>query len=172
MAGTVLTSFTLSASPDYLRFVAATTEVWISEPSSSQIEVVAMAPGDPPSLSSVALIGIANGPESLVIDQRAERAYTHRWQSSTVVLDVKTRAIVAEWPNGCAASRGLAVDEQRGFFFAGCLEGTLSVLDTGHDGRVLSSIARGAGFDVIGYNSTLGHVFSPELLADALSSWA
>jgi len=37
-AGTVVTSLTLSASPDYARFVAATNEVWISEPASSQIE--------------------------------------------------------------------------------------------------------------------------------------
>jgi hypothetical protein len=74
-------------------------------------------------------------------------------------LGVRTRSVIAEWPNGCAASRGLAVDEQRGFFFSGCLEGTLSVLDAAHDGRVLSSIARGAGYDVIGYSPSLGHVY-------------
>jgi hypothetical protein len=115
--------------------------------------------GKPHLLSSVATIGIANGPESLVIDQRAGRAYTHRWQSTTVVLDVRARSIVAEWPNGCAASRGLAIDEAHGFFFAGCLEGTLSVLDINDDGRVLSSVARGAGFDVIGYSPVFGHLY-------------
>jgi hypothetical protein len=73
-------------------------------------------------------------------------------------LDALTRQLVAEWPNGCAASRGLAVDPTRGFFFAGCSEGTLSVLDLG-DGRVRSSLARGAGFDVIGYSPTLGHIY-------------
>jgi hypothetical protein len=67
--------------------------------------------------------------------------------------------VVAEWPNGCAASRGLAVDEARGFFFAGCSEGTLSVLDTAHDGHVLSSIAKGSGYDVIGYSPALGHMY-------------
>ena len=85
--------------------------------------------------------------------------YTHRWQATTVVLDARTRAVVAEWPNGCAASRGLAVDEARGFFFSGCSEGTVSVLDTAHDGRVLSSVARGAGYDVIGYSASLGHLY-------------
>jgi hypothetical protein len=94
-----------------------------------------------------------------VIDALAGRAYAHRWQSSTVAVDVHTRDIMLEWPNGCAASRGLAVDEQRGFFFAGCLEGTLTVLDTRHDGRVLSTLAQGSGFDVIGYSPTLGHVY-------------
>jgi DNA-binding beta-propeller fold protein YncE len=156
-AQAIVSSTSLSASPDYVRYVAATDEVWVSEPSASQIEILTLGGAAKP--SSVATIPIANGPESLVIDQKAGRAYTHRWQASTVVLDVKTRAVIAEWPNGCAGSRGLAVDEARGFFFAGCLEGTLSVLDAAHDGRVLSSIARGAGYDVIGYSATLGHVY-------------
>jgi hypothetical protein len=158
-ASAIVASMTLASGPDYVRYVAATDEVWVSEPSASQIEVVALAKDATATPSSAATIPIANGPESLVIDQRAGRAYTHRWQSTTVVLDVKTRSVVAEWPNGCAASRGLAVDEERGFFFSGCLEGTLSVLDVAHDGRVLSSIARGSGYDVIGYNPTLGHVY-------------
>ncbi len=153
---TMVASTSLAASPDYVRYVSATDEVWVSEPGAEQIEILALAKDGTP--SAAATIHVANGPESLVIDQRAGRAYTHRWQSTTVVLDVKTRAVVAEWPNGCAASRGLAVDEARGFFFAGCLEGTVSVLDT-RDGHVLSTIARGSGFDVIGYSPTLGHAY-------------
>jgi len=39
------------------------------------------------------------------------------------------------------------------------MEGTLSVLDVAHGGQVLSSIARGSGFDVLGYNATLGHLY-------------
>jgi DNA-binding beta-propeller fold protein YncE len=158
-AGVIVSSAGLLASPDYLRYVAATDEVWVSEPSASQIEILSLSKDPAPTASSIATIPLSNGPESLVIDQLAGRAYTHRWQSTTVVLDVRTRAVIAEWPNGCAASRGLAVDEKRGFFFAGCLEGTLSVLDAAHDGRVLSSIARGAGYDVIGYSPSLGHVY-------------
>jgi hypothetical protein len=156
---TIGSSLLLAASPDYVRFVEATNELWISEPSAAQIEVVSLSTDPMPTLSHAASIVVSNGPESLVIDARAGRAYTHRWQSSTVAVDVHTRAIVSEWPNGCAASRGLAVDEQRGFFFAGCLEGTLTVLDTRHDGRVLSSLAEGSGFDVIGYSPSLGHVY-------------
>jgi DNA-binding beta-propeller fold protein YncE len=152
-------SLRLLAGPDYVRFVASTGEVWISEPDASQIEVISLSSDPVPSLASVGTIAVANGPESLVIDQQAGKAYTHRWQSSTVVLDIKARNVMAEWPNGCAASRGLALDANHGFFFAGCLEGTLSVLDTAHGGRVLSSISRGSGFDVIGYNPTLGHVY-------------
>jgi DNA-binding beta-propeller fold protein YncE len=153
-AGAIAASVALASGPDYVRYVAPTDELWVTEPGSSQIEVFAAT-----TLRPVTTIPVDNGPESLVIDARAGRAYTHRWQSRTVVLDVATHAQVGDWPNGCAASRGLAVDEQRGFFFAACLEGTVSVLDTAHDGRVLSTIARGAGFDVIGYSAALGHIY-------------
>jgi hypothetical protein len=158
-ARAIVASAGLAASPDYVRYVSATDEVWVTEPSASQIQVFALAPDAhaPPVASST--IAITNGPESLVIAQQAGRAYTHRWQLSTVVIDVQTHAPVGEWPNGCAASRGLAVDESRGFFFASCDEGTTSVLDASHGGRVLASMARGAGYDVIGYSPSLGHLY-------------
>jgi DNA-binding beta-propeller fold protein YncE len=152
-AGAIVASASLGSTPDYVRYVAPTDELWVTEPSSSRIEILSAA-----TLRPVTAISVANGPESLVIDASHGRAYTHRWQSTTLVLDVATRAQVAEWPNGCAASRGLAIDAQRGFFFVACLEGTVSVLDVAHDGRVLSTIARGAGYDVIGYSPTLGHL--------------
>jgi DNA-binding beta-propeller fold protein YncE len=158
-AGRMVSSVGLAASPDYVRYVAATSEVWVTEPSASQIEILSVSNDVPPTPFSVATISVANGPESLVVDQGGGRAYTHRWQSTTVVFDVRTRAAVAEWPNGCAASRGLGLDEARGFFFSGCLEGTVSVLDVANGGRVLSTMARGAGYDVIGYSPSLGHLY-------------
>jgi len=156
----VVGSARIGAGPDYVRYVAPTNELWVTEPDASRIEVFSLPADGTPSPVSVATIPVENGPESLVIDQGGGRAYTHRWQSSTVVLDVKARKIIAEWPNGCASSRGLAVDEARGLFFAGCSEGTVSVLDTARDGRIISSIARGAGFDVIGHSPMLGHVYA------------
>src|SRR5205823_9301291 len=84
------------------------------------------------------------------------RAYTHRWQATTVAIDLASRAVVAEWQNGCAASRGIALDEERGFLFASCLEGTTSVLDVNNGGQMLSTLARGSGFDVMGYAPKTG----------------
>lgn len=146
------------AGPDYVRFVASTRELWVTEPDASRIEVFSLPASGALNPSSVATIPVDNGPESLVIDQGRGRAYTHRWQKSTVVLDVKSRGVIGEWQNGCAASRGLALDEKREFFFASCSEGTVSVLST-RDGRILSSIARGSGFDVMGYSASLGHLY-------------
>jgi DNA-binding beta-propeller fold protein YncE len=154
----IVGSAALGAGPDYVRYVAATDELWITEPSADRIEVFALPKTGPMTPVSTATIPVQNGPESLVIDGTKGRAYTHRWQASSVVIDVRTRSPIFEWKNGCASSRGLAVDEARGFFFSGCLEGTVSVLDT-RDGRILSSIAKGSGFDVVGYNPKLGHLY-------------
>jgi hypothetical protein len=165
----IVASASVASTPDYVRWVQATGEVWITEPDSSQLEIFAFSATQAgqggqgtagPTLASVATIAFANGPESLVVDQAAGRAYAHRWQNTSVVLDVRARAVVAEWPNGCTtASRGLALDAARGFFMAGCSDGTLSVLDIAQDGKMVSSIAEGSDVDVIGYSPTLGHVY-------------
>jgi DNA-binding beta-propeller fold protein YncE len=156
----IVSSAPLATTPDYVRYVAATDELWVTEPGADQIEVFALAAQAPFTPTATATIAVANGPESLVIDQSHARAYTHRWQASTVVIDVHTRQAVAEWQNGCAASRGLAIDEGRQHFIVSCDEGTIAVLDAANGGRVLSSLAKGAGFDVIGYATTLHHVYA------------
>lgn len=157
---TVVGAAHLGASPDYVRFVPQTNELWVTEPDASRIEVFSVPMDGEANPTSVATLPVDNGPESLVIDAGRGLAYTHRWQASTVVIDVQSRQVVAEWPNGCASSRGLALDESRRFFFSGCSEGTISVLDAAHDGRILSSISRGAGYDVIGYSTSLGHLYA------------
>jgi hypothetical protein len=156
---TIVGAVSLGAQPDYVRFVASKRELWVTEPDSSQLEIFSLSEARPPLPVHVATVAVANGPESLVIDAKRNRAYTHRWKSSTVALDLTTRSPVAEWPNGCTASRGIALDEAHGFLFAACREGTTSVLDVDHGGRILSSIVQGSGFDVIGYNASLGHVY-------------
>lgn len=147
----------VSAEPDYVRFVSTTDELWVTEPGAARIEIYKLASNGTP--TSDATIQVENGPESLVIDATRGRAYTHRWQKTTVAIDLAQRTIVAEWPNGCASSRGIALDERRGWLFSGCNEGTVAVLDVAHDGKILSQLERGSGFDVMGYNPRLGHVY-------------
>lgn len=149
----------LGAGPDYVRFVERTRELWVTEPDAERVEVFALDAAGKPVTPASALIAVKNGPESLVVDERRGRAYTHRWDRSTVAVDLRTHAVVAEWPNGCEASRGIALDEAHGFLFAACREGTATVLDVAHDGRQLSSFQRGSGFDVIGYSRALGHLY-------------
>jgi hypothetical protein len=150
----------LATLPDYARYVAATHELWVSEPSASQIEILTFdAKAVPPALRTVASIPFENGPESLVIDQARGRAYTHHWQATTAGIDVQTRAVFGTWPNGCAASRGIDVEPEHGWVLAACNEGTLTVLDPQNDGRIVASIAAGAGYDVMGYARTTRHAY-------------
>jgi DNA-binding beta-propeller fold protein YncE len=147
----------LSAEPDYVRASPITPELWVTEPAAAQIEIFTLGSDGMP--ARAAAIPLKNGPESLVFDAKRGRAYSHRWQRSTVVLDVRSRSVAAEWNNACSASRGIALDEARGWLFAACSEGKVSVLDVEHDGSVLSTLERGSGFDVMGYDPKLGHLY-------------
>lgn len=156
-SATIVSRTTLGAEPDYVRFVEATNELWVTEPAADRLEMFELGRDGTP--TSRGTISVPNGPESLVIDGPRARAYTHRWQHSTVAIDVASRSIVAEWPNGCAASRGIALDRDRGWLFVACNDGTVTVLDVKENGKTLSSIKQGSGFDVIGYNPKLAHLY-------------
>jgi hypothetical protein len=160
-AGAIIAAAQLASSPDYIRYVAATSEVWVIEPDREQIEVFTLPDGKASAPAHTAAITVQGGPESLIIDSQRRRAYTHLWDGATVAVDLTSRSIVAQWPNGCNGSRGIALDERRGWLFAGCAEGMGVVLDIDHGGRQLSSIRVGAGVDVIDYNPTLSHLYLP-----------
>jgi hypothetical protein len=150
----------LAAGPDYVRWVASRREVWVTEPNAQQIEVFTLAATG--ELGLAATIKVPGGPESLVIDATRGRAYTHQWGDVSHSIDLGTRAIVGTWKNGCKGSRGIALDEARGYLFVGCDEGKAVVLDVAHDGKRLSSLEPGVnGVDVIAYNPTLAHLYLP-----------
>ncbi|MEP7123605.1 MAG: hypothetical protein ABJE95_21935 [Byssovorax sp.] len=153
-------SVKLGAGPDYVRWVALTHEVWVSQPDSDRIEVFTVPAGPNPSPVHAATIAVPGGPESLIIDATRGRAYTHLWKGTTKAIDLKSRAIVASWPNGCLGSRGIDLDEKRGFLLVGCTEGKAVVLDV-TTGAILSSLSNGSGVDVIAYSAGLGHFYLP-----------
>src|SRR5262249_15383985 len=106
-------------------------------------------------------ISVTGGPESLVIDPTRGKAYTHLWRGKTVTIDLKSRKIVDTWFNSCDGSRGIALNEPKGFLFVGCSEGMAVVLDVAHEGKQISSIRSGSGVDIIDYNSKLSHLYLP-----------
>ena len=150
----------LSGSPDYVRFVAATSEAWVTEPDRDRIEVFRLEGRTPPQPKTSGFIEVKGGPESLVIDARRGRAYSHLWEGRTVAIDLHSRSIVATWVNGCKGSRGMALDEERGLLFAGCAEGKVGTLSV-EDGRELSSASSGNGVDIIDYAPALRHLYLP-----------
>jgi hypothetical protein len=118
-ARSIVASATLAGGPDYVRFVAPTHEVWVTEPSAKQIEVFALPAEGAPTPKRVATIRFPDGPESLVIDASRKRAYTHEWGGTSHAVDLSTRAIVGTWKNTCSGSRGIALDAARGVVLVG-----------------------------------------------------
>jgi hypothetical protein len=160
-ARTILSSARLAGNPDYVRFVASKKELWVTEPNSEQIEIFALGDARTAPPQHVAVISVPGGPESLVIDEKRQRAYTHLWENATWAIDVDTRTVAARWTNACKGSRGIALDEARGFLFIGCEEGRAIVLDVAHDGRELSSAPTGDGVDIIDYDAEHGRLYVP-----------
>lgn len=152
-----VSSTPLGAHPDYVRWVAATKEVWVTEPDTDRIEIFSI---DGTTAKSVATIAVPGGPESLVVDAWSGVAYTHLWKGATVAIDVKTRKVGAAWKNGCEGSRGIDFDHDKNLVFAGCSEGKLVALDA-KSGAVRSSVDVGAGVDVIAYDAKRGHLYAP-----------
>ena len=148
----------LASGPDYVRFVAATDEVWVTEPGAQRIEIFSLPQERAP--AHMGFISIPGGPESLLIDTKRGRAYTHLWSDTTLAIDLKTRKPVARWKNGCKDSRGIAIDDERGFLFVGCDEGKLSVLNLS-TGAQLGHASSGDGVDIIAYNPELHHGYLP-----------
>lgn len=155
----IVSSAKLAGSPDYVRYVETTREVWVTQPDRERIEIFRLPAGDS-APAHEAFLPVPGGPESLVVDAGKGRAYTHLWNGKTVAIDVKKRSVSAAWDNGCRGSRGIALDEGRGWVFAGCAEGKAVVLDA-VNGRKLSSLSAGSGVDVIDYNPGLRHLYLP-----------
>ncbi len=154
----IVTGAALGGHPDYVRWVAPTSEAWVTEPDREMIEIFTLAADGTP--SPVATIAVKGGPESLVVDPVRKRAYTHLWDGATVAIDLRTRALVATWPNQCDSSRGIALDEDRGFLFAACKSGKVVSMDIVHGGAVLSEVSPVEGSDVIDYRPELGHLYT------------
>ncbi|HYQ42206.1 MAG TPA: hypothetical protein VER11_09560 [Polyangiaceae bacterium] len=157
----VVASAVLAGGPDYVRWVTSQREVWITEPEQEQIEVFCLVSASPPTLVQAGTIAIKGGPESLVIDTAHDRAFTHLWQGRTVKIALGTRMVNPSFANGCKASRGIALDAERGQLFAGCSEGKAVALDVEHDGAVLATHDTPDGVDIISFNPALHRLYVP-----------
>ncbi len=151
----------LGGGPDYVRWVEGNSEVWVTEPGRKAIEYFKLEAGSHPKLVLGGTIGVADGPESLVVDATRGRAYTHTWHDSTMAIDLASHKQVAKWSNGCDGSRGIALDEKRGFLFVGCDEGKAVALDVAHEGKILGTADSGKGVDIIAYSPGLAHLYLP-----------
>jgi DNA-binding beta-propeller fold protein YncE len=159
-AKSVVAFAALGSGPDYVRYVAETNEVWVTEPRARGIEVFGLPASETPKPVHAGFIPVPGGPESLIIDHKRHRAYSNLWTDASVAIDLAGHKLSARWPNGCKGSRGIALDDDRGLLFVGCDEGKLQVLSL-DTGKVLGSASSGDGVDIIAYNPKLGHAYLP-----------
>lgn len=159
----------LAGGPDYVRYVARTHEIWVTEPDKQQIQVFKLSVTAKPVLTPETVIHIDGGPESLEIDNARNRAYSNLWKDKTVEMELSTHKVLAEWPNGCKGSRGLALDEAHDHLFVACTEGAVAVLAPAEHGKVLASAPAGAGIDIIAYSPALHHLYVPGARAATLT---
>jgi hypothetical protein len=159
----VLSSQPLAAAPGYVRYVAPTNEVWVTEPASKQIEIFAlpMTTSMPPKSSGVVPV---QGAESLEIDAKSSLAFTNDG-GSTYAIDVAKRMVTATWSNGCKTARGLAVDSAHGWVMVACQGGLVSVLDE-TTGKTIGAVTPGAsGIDQVSYDSSTLRLYVPSPMA-------
>src|SRR5512133_180655 len=152
----------LQGVPDYIRFVAASNELWVTERAQEQIETFKLSQDNPPKLDQPQVISVPNGPEALVIDRTRGLAFTNQPKvGTTAVIQVQTHNVIFNWGNGCSKARGMAIDEERGILFVACSEGKVVMMDILHNGDQIASQTYGGGLDFVAYNPKLGHLYLP-----------
>jgi hypothetical protein len=151
----VIASAALAATPDYVRFMGAIGEVWVTEPRAKRIERFFWRAR---SLAPAGAIEVPDGPESLAAD--ATRAYTHSWKGESYAIDLKRGEVVARFQNGCEGARGIAIDAAHGLLFAGCAEGKVTSVSLATLQPVGSAPA-GKGVDIIAFAPNLRRLYAP-----------
>ena len=155
----ILSSTPLEAGPDYVRNVSKTNEIWVTEPRTEKIEIFSFSDskGSPKHSGDIEVKG---GPEALAIDNTRGVGYTNIDGGKTVVIDLKLRAQIHQWPNGCEEAEGALLADAGKFLFVACGEGKVVSIDP-ESGKVLSTVTAGAGIDIIAYNPKLRHIYAP-----------
>jgi DNA-binding beta-propeller fold protein YncE len=155
----IVSSTVLAGAPDYVRWIASTSEAWVTEPGTG-LEVLTVPASGPP--VHAATIAVSGGPEAIVVDAIRGRVYTNSFTGQTFAIDIAHRTVVETWSNGCGGvSLGLAVDPSPGFVFVACQAGSVVVLDAAHGGTTLGKVAQGSGLDILDYSPSLHHLYAP-----------
>src|SRR5713226_5033124 len=138
----------IDSMPDGLSYVAMTKEVWVTAPRDKSIRIL-----DADSLHEKSKLTYPGNPEGFAVDNKHGRFYTNlEDKDQTLAINAQTHATVATWNPNCGSEgpHGLRFDEKSGFLFVAC-SARAEVMDTAHDGKVLSSIDTGGGVDDIDY---------------------
>ena len=157
--GAVLSSVRTSASPDYVRYVDATGELWVTEPVAAGIEIFTVSDGPTLVVGPVAFIAVPNGPEGFAINLARKAAYTHAG-NDLIVIDLVTRVVTARWATSCDGTHGFPrIDHSLGIVLASCAnDGAVSLLDA-DDGKQLGRFEVGGGEALPAHSARTGHFY-------------
>jgi DNA-binding beta-propeller fold protein YncE len=152
----------LAAEPDYVRFVAPTNELWVTEPDEAQIEVFS-----PPPFKRVLTFAVPGGPESLVVSASRKTAYANLWHKKSVEIDLAAHAIKRTFDTACDKTRGIALDDAGGLLFVACNDGRIVRLEL--DSGKMTDGHAGDGVDIIDFSPKTGHLYVPASRAGTLT---
>jgi hypothetical protein len=141
----------LDSTPDGLAYVASTKEVWVTTPRDKSIVVVDAATAG--ALTWKAKVSLDGQPEGFAVDDARGVFYTNlEDKDRTLAIDIRRRQVTRTWLPSCGEDgpKGLALDQRLDFLFVACRDRVM-VLDAGHDGKRLSTLAVGDGIDNIDY---------------------
>jgi DNA-binding beta-propeller fold protein YncE len=142
---------TLDSTPDGLAYVASTKEVWVTTPRDQSIVVIDAAGAG--ALTWKAKVSLDGQPEGFAVDNARGVFYTNlEDKDRTLAIDIRRRQVTRTWLPSCGEDgpKGLALDQRLDFLFVACRDRVM-VLDAGHDGKRLSTLAVGDGIDNIDY---------------------
>jgi hypothetical protein len=154
----VVAAVKLGASPDIVRYVAPTNQLWVTEPDSEQIEVLTGPSGQTVRPRHVSNIPVPGGPEALVIDAAHGFAYTNAGPK-TMQVNLKKRTVRFGWASGCETAKEIALDVKRNVAFNACAEGGVFAVRLVGDHKVVGHVATPGDVDFPGYASSLGHLY-------------
>jgi glutamine cyclotransferase len=117
---------------------------------------------DPTSMKISSTVTIKEAPEVMAFDANRGKIFQNiKTTNSVQVIDVTTKAVVAEYPLGDLTSpHGLAEDRRAGKLFSVGKNGKLVVLDA-DSGKILTTLDVTKNSDQIGYDTRLKRLYIP-----------
>jgi DNA-binding beta-propeller fold protein YncE len=141
----------LDSMPDGLAYVASAKELWVTTPRDQSLSVLDAS--NPETLTVKTKMTFEGEPEGFAVDDGRGIFYTNlEDKDRTLAIDIKTHQVIKTWMPGCGEDgpKGLAHDHALDLLFVACAD-QVKVLDAGHDGKILSTLATGDGVDNIDY---------------------
>lgn len=171
--GRILARGPTDGPPDYVRYVSATNELWVTHPggSPSGIEIMSVPEREDQPPKSAGFIPLEAGPEALTLQSDGRLAYTHGFDGELISIDTVAREETRRWPIGCAGAHGFpAIDEADQLVLASCNAAGEVALLNAKSGEELGHYSGGGGTSLPAYSNATGHFYIRSDPGDTLTT--